>query len=281
MVSLRYIAPAEDVRDLVSVYYYFEIERAEFSDYERAAIAQVRFVFEGDGAVEYNDGRRCDVSNGAILCGPTTSASQFHVNGPFRMLGAGLLPAGWAAATNKHASDYVDRTVPAAEVFGEIINERFTDAKGARSVEEMVSFSNAAFRRLKQNLTPKNFEFTDMMDEWLASEISPPVQGLVERSELSSRQILRLTNKLYGMPPKFLARKYRALRAARALAESDQDELDQLADAFYDQSHMIREIKHFAGTTPKKLRVEEGEVASLIDKRAMLEGQITPLTSKT
>jgi len=55
----------------------------------------------------------------------------------------------------------------------------------------------------------------------------------------------------------------------------------ELEDAFYDQSHMIREIKFFAGTTPARLRVDEGETASLIDQRKGLKGKIAPLTSDT
>ena len=90
-----------------------------------------------------------------------------------------------------------------------------------------------------------------------------------------------MVNKLYGMPPKYLARKYRALRAARAYAEQNEEELLALEDAFYDQSHMIREIKFFAGTTPTKLRVEEGETATLIDQRKDLKGKIPPLVSDT
>lgn len=90
-----------------------------------------------------------------------------------------------------------------------------------------------------------------------------------------------MVNKLYGMPPKYLARKYRALRAARAYAEHNEEELLELVDAFYDQSHMIREVKYFAGTTPAKLRVAEGEIAKLIDQRKDFKGKIAPLTSDT
>ena len=64
-----------------------------------------------------------------------------------------------------------------------------------------------------------------MVDEWLSSEPSPPVSALMERSDQSSRQVLRTVNKLYGMAPKYLARKYRALRAARAYAEHNEEEL--------------------------------------------------------
>lgn len=59
----------------------------------------------------------------------------------------------------------------------------------------------------------------------------------------------------FGLPPRALARKYRALRAA-ALPAGPQLSLAEeaaLAEAFFDQSHMIREIVRFIGGTPARL----------------------------
>ena len=80
------------------------------------------------------------------------------------------------------------------------------------------------------------------------------------------------------MPPKYLPR--RSTRIWNICAVDD-EELLELVDAFYDQSHMIREVKFFAGVTPTQLRVGEGETARLIDQRADLKGKIPPLISDT
>jgi methylphosphotriester-DNA--protein-cysteine methyltransferase len=40
---------------------------------------------------------------------------------------------------------------------------------------------------------------------------------------LSRRQIERLCKQTYGAPPKFLVRKYRALRTANAIANGNED----------------------------------------------------------
>jgi len=280
VVSLRYFAPAEDVRDLVSVYYLFETDQLHFVDNERAAIAQMRFIFEGTAKLSFADGNSYSGS-GAMLIGPSTGSMHFDVQGPLRMFGVGILPAGWAASTKKLAADYTDKAVPAREVFTAEIEKNHEVLRACKNAEEMVAWANKIYRALKPRLKPEIAEFTRMVDEWLSSEASPPVSALMAQSGQSSRQVLRTVNKLYGMAPKYLARKYRALRAARAYAEGDEEELFALQDAFYDQSHMIREIKFFAGTTPTKLRVDEGEIASLIDKRSDLKGQIPPLVSDT
>lgn len=280
MVSLRYFAPAEDVRDLVSVYYLFEADQPRFADNERAAIAQLRFLLEGSAVIGFADGSRFPAKD-AMLQGPSTGSMHFEVTGPFRMFGVGILPAGWAIFTCKSAADYTDRAVNAAEVFTQEVEKNLEYLRGCQSPEQMVAWTDKIYRALKPRLKPETARFTKMVDEWLSSEPSPPVSSLMDRSTQSSRQVLRRVNKLYGMPPKYLARKYRALRAARAYAEHNAEELNELVDAFYDQSHMIREVKFFAGVTPTQLRVGEGETARLIDQRADLKGKIAPLISGT
>src|SRR3546814_13215291 len=71
---------------------------------------------------------------------------------------------------------------------------------------------------------------------------------------MSIRSVERMTKHYYGLSPRMLARKYRAVRAAAAIARGATIDTDALGDAFYDQSHLIREIKPFAGATPGLFR---------------------------
>src|SRR3546814_18753176 len=63
--------------------------------------------------------------------------------------------------------------------------------------------------------------FVRHVDAWLAGGVSPRIEDLVAVTRLSRRQVERKCNALYGAPPKLLARKYRALRAAVALISDD------------------------------------------------------------
>ncbi|WP_369806075.1 helix-turn-helix domain-containing protein [Sphingobium sp. 15-1] len=96
--------------------------------------------------------------------------------------------------------------------------------------------------------------FVAAVDDWLTSETSPQVRNLRDATGLSERQVARLTNRLYGAPPQYLARKYRALRFAAQIARDGQDRNGLCYDSFYDQSHSIREIKQFLGRTPGQIR---------------------------
>ena len=91
--------------------------------------------------------------------------------------------------------------------------------------------------------------------EWLAHSLAPDVADLQARCGLSTRQVQRLTDRYFGLPPTALARKYRALRAAVLLSRPDltADDIAAVEDHFYDQPHMIREIRLFAGRTPARI----------------------------
>ncbi|KAJ8137471.1 hypothetical protein OY671_009316, partial [Metschnikowia pulcherrima] len=80
---------------------------------------------------------------------------------------------------------------------------------------------------------------------------------------LSRRQIERKCNISYGAPPKVLARKYRASRAAVAMRGGEEGVADAIDRGFYDQSHMIREVKHFTGLTPRQIRADPGSLSQL------------------
>src|SRR3546814_5103246 len=82
--------------------------------------------------------------------------------------------------------------------------------------------------------------FIHATNEWLMGDISPNVDALIAETGLSGRQVERLTNRIYGAPPKLLARKYRALRIASSLSGEGVDWPDLMGDAFYDQYHFIR-----------------------------------------
>lgn len=279
MPTLDYHAPAEPLRDYVSLYYFFDCPEAVFADIERAAVAQMRFILLGDSEMHFFDGRTAPVS-GAALIGPTTGHSHFAIKGPFKLFGMGLLPAGWGAITSRSAAEIVDQVIPATQFFPNI-GQHLEALRTCSNLAEMAERADIVLTRLVAASSPDILTFTNMVDGWLAAAPSPCVQQLREMSGLSARQLARKVKHYYGMSPKYLSRKYRALRAARALVDATGDDADYLRDAFYDQSHMIRELKIFSGMTPSQLQHREGLVAQMIDKRIRYDGEISALTSRT
>jgi len=248
--SLRYFSPAAPLRDWVSSYYIFETDLPALSDTLRAELPQVRFTFAGGGTYSYGGGPPVAVPR-AALCGPTTVAVRFEATGPLRIVGAGLLPAGWAALVGAGASGFADTVTDLEDVAG-LMARRTLDRMGeARSPRELVAAVDAFFLLLSMQARPPPMWFTRAADEWLAGSPNPQVDDLVALTGMSARQVERLAQRVYGASPKMLARKYRALQAAVRLGlNPDAGWAAAAAGVFYDQSHFIRDFRQFVGMTP-------------------------------
>ncbi|AYJ86301.1 AraC family transcriptional regulator [Sphingomonas paeninsulae] len=278
-VTLDYATPDESLRDFLSVFYEFRANVPLFEDVERADLAQFRFVLKGKGRYTFTDGVVMAAPAIQIL-GPSTGPTAVRVEGPVDMFGVGLLPAGWGALLDFEASVLVNRVIDATDVFGTRLNVTAQALRDAGSFEERVAIGNALAQEMVARDRGGASAFTRIVDQWLASSPSPEVEELVRASGVSRRQVERYCKRFYGSPPKLLARKYRALKAAISLAKGQGVTQDLVDDGFYDQSHFIREIKHFTGLTPGKITEEFSVLAKLTLKRTEFE-ELAPLIIRT
>jgi AraC-like DNA-binding protein len=275
-VTLDYATPDESLRDFLSVFYEFRADVPVFEDLERADLAQFRFLLAGSGHYTFADGHS-QIAPAIQIVGPSTGSTAVRVEGPVHMFGVGLLPAGWGSLLDFEASLLVNRVIDATDLFGADLYRVADALRAASTLDEKVAIGNALAKRLIARGATTAFTFTRMVDDWLSSSLSPNVDDLVTTSGLSRRQVERNCNRFYGSPPKVLARKYRALRAAIMLAKGDHD---FEAAGFYDQSHFIREIKHFTGVTPGKIADDLPTLARLTMKRSEFTG-LGPLVTET
>jgi AraC-like DNA-binding protein len=277
-VTLDYATPEESLRGHLSVFYEFRADVDRFEDVERADLAQFRFVLSGSNAVfEYPDGRK-QAGHAITVSGPTTGPTRIGIDGPVHIFGVGLLPAGWGAILDFEASLLVNRVIDATELFGSQLNGVADALRAAPTLDEKVAIGSALAHQLIRRSENPAFVFTRIVDDWLAASLSPSVDGLVAASGLSRRQVERNCKRFYGSPPKMLARKYRALRAAIAIARGEASDFEEAG--FYDQSHFIREIKQFTGVTPGKIVDNLPTLARLTLKRAEFD-TLGPLVSRT
>lgn len=277
-VTLDYALPDESLRGHLSVFYEFRADVPRFEDVERADFAQFRFMLRGQGEYRFADGH-VQTAPAIQIVGPTTGPTQVSVEGPVHMFGVGLMPASWGSLLDFEASLLVNRVIDATELFGPRLRKVADALRATTTLDEKVAIGNALARELMGSSNSTAFDFTRIVDDWLASSSSPAIDDLTRATGLSRRQVERRCNACYGSPPKLLARKYRALKAAIALAKGGDAENLQ-ADGFYDQSHFIREIKAFTGVTPSRLVDDLPTLATLTLKRSQFTG-LSPLVTDT
>lgn len=277
-VSLDYAAPDEALKDYLSVFYNFRADVERFEDDDRADLAQIRFLLKGRGGYRFADGHVQEGPEVQVV-GPTTGATHVWVEGPAELFGAGLLPPGWGAIMTIDASTLTNRVIDGTELFGRVARDTLEALRSAETLDERVAIASALIKELAGRGHELPRWFTRTVDGWLQSGLNPQVDDLVAATRLSRRQVERLCKRLYGAPPKLLARKYRALRAAVVLAKGEATTAELLDRGFYDQSHCIREIKRFTGFTPTRIQGDLNELTRLTMKRTEFAGRVAPLVA--
>jgi AraC-like DNA-binding protein len=281
-IQLDYAVPSAGMADYITLFYWFRADVPLFEDTERADHAQIRFRLTPGGA-EYTfaDGNVQQAEDAHII-GPTTGAFQVKAAGPVHVFGAGITPAGWAALVGNDASAMINRVLNVEDLFGATVAGIIERLRAAPDLDAMVACGETILSGLFRARSNNVLDFVQHVDSWLSAAPSPAVDTLIAVTGLSRRQVERKCKELYGAPPKLLARKYRALRAAVSLMADGVSIDDVVGRGFYDQSHMIREIKQFTGFTPRQIRAEPSLLAQLtIANRYALSGSVPPIISKT
>jgi AraC-like DNA-binding protein len=279
MLNVQYEAPDEKLAPLVSTFYRLDYEGDGFSEIERADRAQFRFHLHGDGEYHLASGHIVPGYPVTII-GPTTAPVTAIAKGDMKIFGWGMSPAGWAALMGKNGEFHVDNAFDARDIFGVAIMDVFERLLSAADYSVQLQIGKQAATDIYAHSDAPPFEFTTIIDDWLLSNTDPDIDVLVQLTGLSPRQLERTTKRYYGMPPKKLARKYRALRAAQGLAHGDSLDDMGLGLAFYDQSHLIREIKAFTGLTPSQLKSGQSALTqATMDGRRSLGGKVSGLIS--
>ena len=282
-IQLDYAVPAADLADYITLFYHFSAEVAAFEDVERADNAQIRFRLSSGTATYHFHDDWLDRPAPAHIVGPTSGPIRVTAVGPVCVFGMGVTAAGWAAMIGSEASSALNRTIDAATIFGTArMRSAHRALVAAKDLAACVGIGESLVRDLVRCGHPGVSAFVRQIDTWLAESPSPDIADLVAATGLSRRQVERRCNAAYGAPPKLLARKYRALRAASSLALDEGAIDDVIARGFYDQSHLIREVKQFTGLTPRQLRANPTVLQRLtIGQRSALGGQVSPLISDT
>jgi AraC-like DNA-binding protein len=257
LVRMELFPPPPSVAPLVTTFFRLSCDEPTIRDVQPSSIGILAVMARGGGHLRFLDGR-VEPSHPLSVITPTGAASTFEVAGPWDVFGAMLSPVGWASLTGLNAARHGNRLYdgravlpPPLKLAGELLLRDFDRLDSAAMCATLAEAMGLSARPLPA----RHLAFVRTVAEWLAESLSPHLGDLLDRTDYSSRQAQRLAEQYFGLPPRSLARKYRALRAAVLLSRPDisADEVAAIQDHFYDQPHMIREIRLFAGRTPARI----------------------------
>lgn len=269
MMELVKFLPPPALAPFVTQIYFFRCDQEHVRDFQPAAPGHLIFLLKGSGILKFQDGHVDAVTKASVI-GPGLASVELNLEGPLHDLGFALSPLGFVALTGKAANHYVDRAVPASELFGsaiDVLTDRFIagHAAGTMRLAEMVDEVAAFLLSRLKPLPASHVHLVQTVIGWLSSDFDPDVELLYAQMDMSRSTTVRLITKYFGSAPKQLMRKYRALRAATIMIDptASSQIRSQVESIFYDQPHMIREIRQFAGRTPGALDSDDAKVMRL------------------
>lgn len=194
-----------------------------------------------------------DYARKALFFGPHSRRMPITVTGGFVSVGVALRPGACHALKGPNICEHVDCIVPIDEVGGseEAIFDAFDPDAGP---EEWVGAMEEHVRQLVERRGARRPDPVSAAFE--AQAFADPgieVARFAATTGIDQRRLQRIVRRDFGMPPKQVLRRARALDMASHLrGVADRDEADVLALRYYDQSHLIREFTALFGMSPSQ-----------------------------
>lgn len=257
--SFEFVPAPDDLARYINSLFVLRVGADGVREMLPAYSGQLLLFVDGAGRMDFGDGFE-DSPGQAFCTAPLSSALPFEIDGPAFLLGVSMNFHGWAAFTGLPVTQHSDCFVSLDKAFGGsaanqlgAISDSFDP--GSSSTALALDRMAAILRNCLTPLTDRHFELIEHTYRWLSSNLDPDSDELYANIDLSKRQVQRLVKRFFGASPSRLKRRYRAIRAATLLADPKLDKAgrEEVLDAFYDQAHLIREIREFTGRTPRLL----------------------------
>ena len=188
-----------------------------------------------------------------FLYGVGTEPSTMHYRaGAYTTIYVILQPHALHSLWGINAATLSNGAVALTEVSAQPLNEQLMTAVDVQSQVALLTAFLLAQRARVQQHDPLIAASLHLIHQNIAA-IS--VKHLLQSVHLSERQFERRFQQVVGIPAQSYIRIKRFNAAVRLLKAGHYTKLTDIAHAlqFFDQSHFIREVKAFAGLTPKRL----------------------------
>ncbi|KHK92351.1 helix-turn-helix domain-containing protein [Novosphingobium malaysiense] len=215
-------------------------------------IAFVRVQLAGAWTAETATGHE-EMGREALFFGPQSKRMPVTVTGSFISVGVGIRPGGCNALCGPRVGEFIDRLVPTGTVAmpsDRLLKMLPPDA----SPEDWLQTLEALVRKRVEHMDgalpdPVSSRF----EEIAFADPGITVGDAAELCGVERRKLERVVNRDFGMSPKQVLRRARALDMASHLrGVADSEEGDEIALRYYDESHLIHEFTALFGMSPRQ-----------------------------
>lgn len=214
--------------------------------------ALLRVQLRGEWVADTASGR-ITKGNSALFFGPQSRRMPITVTGPFISAGLAFNPGACHALRGPKIGEWLDRLTP-LDTFGGDSARWLSRFDPDASPEEWCLAIEDGVRQMVEQAgggepdpVSRRFEAVAHVDPTIS------VARFADDCGIEQRRLERIVRRDFGLPPKQVLRRARALDMASHLrGVADQDEAEELALRYYDQSHLIRDFAHYFGMSPRQ-----------------------------
>ena len=191
----------------------------------------------------------------SVIVGQQLTPGTIDLNRNHKAVRVGFHPSGLHRLLGFSMAESIDGHYNAEDVFGRAITEVNEQLHGATDTDAIKAIVECFLLKKARAVAPL-LPFDRAMRELLKSNGNIPIEKIASLACLSLRQFERVSKERIGLPPKLFARIVRFSKAYRLREE--QPHLSWTGIAFecgyFDQMHLIRDFKQFAGVAPRTLQ---------------------------
>jgi AraC-like DNA-binding protein len=251
---MRYeeLAAPVELRGLVHRLWVLRGRAAPGGPFQRAMPdGRAELIFNLGDPFECLDGRSARTQSLSLLVGPSRRAMAIRPTGRVDLIGIRFRPealAGWLRVRGGELADASFALGECPAPLDATLAEQLAEAGGSRDRLTMLG------RHLARTANdPADRRLSAAVDLALGDGRARP-EGIARTVGMSRRQLGRLFQERIGLPPKSLARLGRFQRVLRVLDGNPRPSLAGVAAraGYFDQAHMSRDFRLFAGTTPAR-----------------------------
>lgn len=203
----------------------------------------------------------------SVVVGPQLTRVTLDINRSHKAVRVGFHPGGLHRLLGCSMAGMIDGSYDAADVFGpemRELNERLPEAPHFGAIRDLVE----QFLLQKVGGLKRTLPFDRAMQELVRLHGNVPIDQVASLACLSPRQLERVSKERIGMSPKLFARLTRFSKAYRLREALPGWNWTQIAYecGYFDQMHLIRDFKQFAGVTPRLIEKELDRVPVRLQK---------------
>jgi AraC-like DNA-binding protein len=214
--------------------------------------ACVRVQMAGDWAAQTVEGP-VTTRRGAFYFGPHSRRMPISVTGSFVSVGYVIRPGTGTSLKLPRVGEFLDRVVPTdvmtapSDDFLQVLDPGATPEEWLQSIEGLVRRQVERLGGAEPDPVTAQFEEISLRDPGIS------VSDAAAECGVDRRKLERVVSRDFGLPPKQVLRRARALDMASHLrGVADSREGDEIALRYYDESHLIHEFTELFGMSPRQ-----------------------------